>query len=57
MEDLPFLDRVAPEKRNKRMEICEECDNFTEERRCSECGCVMDIKTFIPFMKCPVGKW
>ena len=46
-----------PDVRHYRMSVCEGCELFTSKRRCSECGCYMDIKTKIGSAVCPKGKW
>lgn len=41
-----------------RLNICRSCEHFEEiTSRCKQCGCFMEIKTRIPFVECPVGKW
>ena len=41
----------------ERYSICEQCPNLTEEGRCTECGCFMNIKAHYATAECPVGKW
>jgi len=44
--------------RDKRYAMCLECPHFIEQsKRCSECGCFMEAKTWIKGASCPVGKW
>jgi hypothetical protein len=41
-----------------RMEICELCPALRKPTyQCSECGCLMKIKTKMKNAKCPLGKW
>jgi len=40
-----------------RLEICEPCEEFTENRKCRACGCFMDWKAGWAAMHCPKGKW
>lgn len=43
---------------NSRYEICTSCEFFQPENKiCLKCGCYMPLKTIIPLMKCPIGKW
>ena len=41
----------------KRMAICQKCDYYGKYSRCMKCGCILPVKTRIPGMKCPIGKW
>ena len=41
----------------RRLELCQACEFFTAERRCSTCGCWSDTKTKWASSTCPVGKW
>jgi len=53
--------KVSEEVRNERYDTCKNCPFFIEEsKRCSECGCFMEAKTWIggnPNMLCPKQKW
>lgn len=53
--------RVTEEIRNERYETCKNCPFFVEDsKRCSECGCFMEAKTWIggdPDTLCPKQKW
>lgn len=53
--------RVSEEIRNERYDTCKACPYFIEEsKRCSECGCFMEAKTWIggsPDTLCPKKKW
>jgi hypothetical protein len=53
--------RVSQEIRDERYATCKACDSFIEEsKRCSECGCYMEAKTWIGGNKdflCPLKKW
>jgi hypothetical protein len=41
-----------------RMDICKGCPAYQPlMRRCSECGCVMPLKTLLANASCPQGKW
>jgi hypothetical protein len=54
-------DAAAPlseEERNVRYDICKSCEHFVSlTNQCTECGCFMAAKTYLPFAECPVGKW
>lgn len=52
---LPVL--VPAEVATERYTICEGCPKFTEEFRCTECGCFMKKKTQLAQSSCPLGKW
>lgn len=53
--------KVSEEIRNERYETCKNCPFFVEDsKRCSECGCFMEAKTWIggdPNTLCPKQKW
>ena len=53
--------KVDSQSREERMETCRQCPAFIEaSKRCSECGCFMEAKTWIagnPDMLCPLKKW
>lgn len=53
--------RVSEEIRNERYNTCKSCPFFIEDsKRCSECGCFMEAKTWIggdPDSLCPKKKW
>lgn len=53
--------KVSFEIREERMETCRACPHFIEEsKRCSQCGCFMEAKTWVaakPSILCPKNKW
>lgn len=53
--------KVSKKIREERYEVCKACPHFIEEnKRCSECGCFMEAKTWVagdPNMLCPKHKW
>lgn len=52
------IEQTNQKTRKKRLDMCNSCEQFNKESgRCTVCGCIMSIKTTIPFMKCPDGKW
>ena len=52
---------VSPAVRNARYETCQACPYFlADSKRCSECGCFMEAKTWIngnPDHLCPKQLW
>jgi hypothetical protein len=40
----------------ERMKICSTCEE-ENDGMCEKCGCVLSIKTKLPFTDCPLGKW
>lgn len=52
---------VSREIRDERYETCKNCPLFVEEsKRCSDCGCFMEAKTWMGAPKhllCPQDKW
>ena len=53
--------KVSSEVRNERFNTCKSCPAFIEDsKRCSECGCFMEAKTWVSGDKdflCPLKKW
>lgn len=49
--------RVSDEERERRLDICAQCEFFTMSGRCSKCGCYMRFKAKLRAGQCPVGKW
>ena len=47
---------VSPEIRNRRLEICGQCEHHTGVR-CRLCGCFTQVKSWLPHEGCPVRKW
>ena len=53
-EQLQHRKNVAKE----RLSICFECDKYSNmTTQCSECGCVMLVKTILANSSCPLNKW
>jgi hypothetical protein len=43
---------------DRRIQICNACDRFKQKSKlCTECGCLMPLKTKMPSMGCPLHKW
>ena len=53
--------KVSAEIREERYDTCKACPAFIEDsKRCSECGCFMEAKTWVggnKDMLCPLKKW
>ena len=53
--------KVSKEVREERYDTCKSCPAFIEKsKRCSECGCFMQAKTWLKGNKdvlCPLQKW
>ena len=53
--------KVSNQDREERLETCRQCPSFIKEsKRCAECGCFMEAKSWIagnPDMLCPLKKW
>lgn len=58
MGDAITGDRVSPEVREERFNICRSCEHlFHPTMNCKKCGCFTAAKTWLPRQKCPVDKW
>lgn len=42
---------------HERMNICNTCENKTNEGTCKLCGCFLNIKNTWASEQCPAGKW
>jgi hypothetical protein len=64
-DDVKFTDLFKPgEERSdrelieQRLAVCNLCPAFRKNtKRCSKCGCFMQLKTTLRRAKCPIGKW
>jgi bacterioferritin-associated ferredoxin len=44
--------------REARYSICKSCDKIKKSTTvCTECGCLMALKTWLKDAYCPIGKW
>lgn len=41
----------------QRINICQECDNYSAVKICKKCWCFMPWKTKLEGSKCPLDKW
>lgn len=48
---------VGEEDYKKRIDICNLCNYFRDDGRCSICGCYMKVKARWESQKCPFGLW
>ena len=48
---------VSVEEKERRMQICRDCEFLKNGRRCAKCGCIMIYKTKLRSGSCPIGKW
>ena len=52
---------ASPKQQLSRLETCDRCEmlsiSMTVARRCSECGCFIDVKARLQNQNCPLGKW
>ena len=48
---------ASKELQNQRYEICKACDSLTTLKTCSECSCIMPLKTKLLNVSCPLKKW
>jgi hypothetical protein len=46
------------DKIDKRYNLCKSCDHFIKlTTQCTQCGCIMKVKTTLLIAECPIGKW
>lgn len=49
---------IAKEAQEIRQSTCNTCPSHdSTANRCNECGCFLQLKTYLPDEKCPAGKW
>lgn len=53
----PDTEYATPEVAEARMQICEGCEHLKVTKQCSECGCMMPLKTKLLYAQCPIRKW
>lgn len=52
------MKNASDEEIARRLSICEECPLYNkEQRRCTDCGCFVSIKTVARSARCPKDKW
>lgn len=56
VETLQGKDAVSDEEQRRRLVICQGCE-FFNKGTCSQCGCVLNWKTRMRSMSCPIDKW
>jgi len=49
--------KCTEEESAERFEVCSSCERMREDKRCSLCGCFMELKSTWKEQKCPIGKW
>lgn len=50
--------RVDQAEQGRRLTICRDCEWFDKtEGRCSKCGCLTQLKTWLSTERCPIAKW
>jgi hypothetical protein len=53
-----IIDKVSPEIQKERISICRNCDKlYKPTEQCKLCGCFMNVKTWMPHIRCPAHKW
>lgn len=54
----PNEPRSDKDLKEERLAICKACTHFNKQlRKCTKCGCFMDLKTTLERASCPVGMW
>ncbi len=56
-EKLDMADPEIEKLSADRMSICNKCESKSESGRCTECGCILSMKTRSPTSECPLKKW
>lgn len=53
----PTAPRASSQVRSARMLTCKGCDRFQFWTICGECGCAMQLKTWLAEATCPLDRW
>ena len=57
-QTMRLIATTSSDIQSERIEICNSCDRLTKRaRQCKECGCFVDLKTWLGDQECPLGKW
>ncbi len=48
---------IGKSESEKRLVLCYRCEDFMYGSTCSQCGCVMQVRTMLADGKCPKKKW
>lgn len=52
---------ASRELKEERLNICKTCEHYNVAanfaKLCSECGCILQWKTWLKNVECPKGKW
>ncbi|NBP00403.1 MAG: hypothetical protein EBU90_09820 [Proteobacteria bacterium] len=49
---------VSEEVKSERLNICLQCEYLVKPtNQCTKCGCLMNLKTKLKEVNCPIGKW
>lgn len=57
LKPIRFDLKVDDATRQERVDICNNCDKLTMLKTCTECGCLMPVKTWLKSSECPLKKW
>tara|TARA_R110000822_G_scaffold110299_2_gene240360 strand:+ start:398 stop:574 length:177 start_codon:yes stop_codon:yes gene_type:complete len=52
----PIKRKEQEERKALRRKICSDCDK-NKKGFCTECGCVIILKTMFKWTECPLKKW
>jgi hypothetical protein len=50
------IEEASAQERAEREAICYACDKYSNGV-CSECSCILELRTRYKIMFCPIGKW
>jgi len=50
------FDMASNELRQQRLSVCEPCEKRNNDS-CSECSCLLSVRTSYLDITCPIGKW
>ena len=50
--------KVSDQTQKSRIDICNLCERYNATLLiCKECGCFVNMKTWLKEARCPLGKW
>jgi Family of unknown function (DUF6171) len=50
------IEQATDEEKLTRLTACYSCEKYSHGA-CSECSCILEIRTSYKIMFCPIGKW
>ena len=56
IEDIPQGDRAVETERERRLNVCKQCERLLEGM-CAACGCYVELRASLTAQSCPYDLW